>query len=129
MIETDRTRLIRLLKMFSSNFDGEVASAARRAHQLIESRRLDWDELIIKVGAAGSSKERREHRAHATGPIGDIRRCQPLAEHLTEWEADFIESIAGSILEWGRLTPRQRAVLDRVVNKLKLGGLWEGAAW
>jgi hypothetical protein len=126
VIETDRTRLIRLLRMFGSDFDGEVASAARRAHELVASRQLDWDELIIKVGATGSSKERR---SHTTSQIDDIRHCQSLVEHLTEWEADFIESIAGSILEWGRLTPKQQAVLDRITNKLKLAGLWEGEAW
>jgi hypothetical protein len=126
MIESDRTRLIRLLRMFSSDFDGEVASAARRAHELVTSRQLDWDELIIKVGAAGSSRERR---SHTTSQIDDIRRCQSLVEHLTEWEAEFVESIAGSILEWGRLPPKQQAVLDRITNKLKLAGLWEGEAW
>jgi len=50
VIEADRDKLIKCLRMFSSNFDGEVASAARRAHELISSRKLDWDDLIIKPG-------------------------------------------------------------------------------
>jgi hypothetical protein len=54
VIEADRDKLIKCLRMFSSDFDGEVASAARRAHELVSSRKFDWDDLIIRPGSARS---------------------------------------------------------------------------
>jgi hypothetical protein len=127
VIDADRDKLIKCLRMFSSNFDGEVASAARRAHELIVSRSLDWDDLIIKPGRRHEQESQRRH--HSGGTLDDIRHCQSLAEHLTEWEISFVNSIAGSILGWGRLTPKQQTTLDRIVNKMKLAGLWEGEPW
>jgi hypothetical protein len=50
MHDVDRDKLVKLLRMFSSDFDGEVASAARRAHELVKSRALDWDDLLIISG-------------------------------------------------------------------------------
>jgi hypothetical protein len=105
--------------MFSSDFDGEVASAARRAHELINGRKLDWDDLIIRPGR---QREGRDWRA-------EIRRCRELEGHLTFWETNFVNSIAGSIVQWGRLTKKQQAALDRIIVKLKLAGLWGDAQW
>ena len=136
MIEADRYKLIKCLRMFSSNFDGEVASAARRAHELISSRKLDWDDLIIKPGRQreeprhdGFRHDWRRQYQQPNHTIADIRRLQELENHLTSWEAEFVRSIAGSIVEWGRLTEKQQAVLDRIVINLKLAGLWEDAQW
>jgi hypothetical protein len=126
----DRDKLIKCLRMFSSSFDGEVTSAARRAHELIASRKLDWDDLIVKPGRQYDEEPPRQphHWNWNNGPISDIRRCQELGDHLNGWEAEFVASIAASIVEWGRLTEKQQACLDRIVNKLKLAGLWEGEA-
>jgi hypothetical protein len=135
VIEADRDKLIKCLRMFSSSFDGEIASAARRAHELVSGRKLDWDDLIVKPGRQheeprggfGHDWERQYQPPNNT--IADIRRCQELETHLTSWETEFVNSIAGSIVEWGRLTEKQQAVLDRIVTKLKLAGLWEDAQW
>ena len=136
MIEADRDKLIKCLRMFSSHFDGEVASAARRAHELVSSRKLDWDDLIIKPGQQreeprhdGFRYDWRRQYQQSNHTISDIRRCQELEDHLTAWEIEFVNSIAGSMVQWGRLTEKQQAVLDRIVTKLKLAGLWEDAQW
>jgi len=136
VIEADRDKLIKCLRMFSSHFDGEVASAARRAHELVNSRKLG-DDLIILPGRQREEPRhdfrydwRQQHqRSSNTNTINDIRRCQELENHLTDWEAEFVKSIAGSIVQWGRMTEKQAAVLDRIVTKLKLSGLWEDAQW
>jgi hypothetical protein len=128
----DRKKLIKCLRMFSSHFDGEIASAARRVHELVTSRQLDWEDLIGPVGTQRREERREEPRnggRQTNSTIANIRRCQALEEHLTNWEREFIGSIAYSIVDWGRLTERQQAVLDRIVNKLKLAGLWEGEPW
>jgi len=124
MDETARDKLVKVLRMFSSDHDGEVASAARRAHSIVKTLALDWDDLIIRAGA------RKQHRSSAPPPPQDdidivlIKECLEVPQHLTAWENDFLSSIRQSILEWGRLTPKQKAVLDRIVNKLRLNGHW-----
>jgi hypothetical protein len=40
MLTEDRTRLLRLLAMFGSSFDGEVCSAARRSAELLKRLNL-----------------------------------------------------------------------------------------
>jgi hypothetical protein len=119
--ERDRDRLVKILRMFSSNHDGEVAAAARRAHELLKDRALDWDDLIIKGAAQTSRQEERQPES----AIELIRRCADCEAYLNGYEQHFIESIRGSLIEWGRLTPKQRAVLDRIVNKLKMMGVWQ----
>lgn len=136
MFEADRDRLIKILRMFSSNHDGEVAAAARRAHELVKSRSLDWDDLIIPVHTAShnSTGQRRQEYAWEPPPPPPpqedeetflIRRCAERPHCLTTWENEFIQSISESVIEWGHLTVKQRSVLDRIVNKLKLRGVWE----
>jgi hypothetical protein len=125
--ENDRDKLIKILRMFGSNHDGEVASAARRAHDLVKSRALDWDDIIIQVNQA--------HARYSSPPPPPpyepepdeedlIHECAEHGEHLTAWERNFIQDIAESIIEWGQLTSKQRVVLDRIVSKLKLRGVW-----
>jgi len=105
LFEIDRDKLIKCLRMFSSGFDGEVTSAARRAHELIVSRRLDWEDLIIRPGRHQHNEPPQQHhyQDQDNDAIDDIRRCQELGDHLNSWEADFVASIAGSIVERGAL--------------------------
>jgi hypothetical protein len=124
MIEADRDKLVKILRMFGSDHDGEVAAAARRAHKILHDRSLDWDDLIISIKPA-RQKQRREHYVEDDEEADLIRKCAERNLCLTAWENEFVTSISASILEWGRLTPKQRAVLDRIVNKLKLAGAWE----
>ena len=131
--ENDRDRLIKILRMFGSNHDGEIASAARRAHELVRSRALDWDDLIIRVnhGHTGYSApppppppEQEWTDVETVDEETLIHMCAAREAHLTPWERNFITDIGESIIEWGHLTPKQRGVLDRIVTKLKVRGVW-----
>ena len=125
MEETDRDKLIKVLRMFGSDHDGEVAAAARRAHNIIKTHALDWDDLIVKPGQS-TRQSYREPEPHDNADEADmIHRCSERVMCLTAWEREFIDSISASIIEWGRLTPKQRAILDRIVNKLKVRGNWD----
>lgn len=132
MIEADRDKLVKILRMFSSDHDGEVASAARRAHKMVKDRMLDWEDLIIPIQRSDARQDRswkqqwHQEEAHEDDDeAGLIHKCSELNMSLSEWEQEFISSISESIVEWGRLTAKQRSVLDRIVNKLKLRGLWD----
>lgn len=127
MVDVDRDKLVKILRMFGSDHDGEVAAAARRAHQLLRARSLDWDDLIIQVGRQQQQQSRQQRTPEHDDNDEDslIQKCAERERCLTNWENEFIQSISSSILEWGQLTPKQKAVLDRIVNKLKLQGNWE----
>jgi len=137
MFEADRDKLIKILRMFGSSHDGEVASAARRAHELLKGRSLDWDDLIIRIhsNSSGSSystgssshykKPEPEPEPRTDDEADLIHRCAERSKCLTAWENEFIESISESIIEWGHLTQKQRNVLDRIINKLKVRGVWD----
>jgi hypothetical protein len=126
MVENDRTKLIKLLNMFSSDFDGEVCTAARMAHELIRSRQLDWDDLIISPGGTrNGSVEPEDEEEFIPVELEIIRHCIRRGALLSRWEREFLGSIAQSVVEWGRLTPKQRSVLDEIVAKLQANGAWE----
>jgi len=129
--EGERDRLVKVLRMFGSAHDGEVAAAARRAHSILQRHALDWDDLVIPVSQAKTRTNQHSYRPPLPPPEDDeqdepflIRRAQQFLHFLTPWERDFLSSIAESLVEWGHLTERQRAVLDRIGNKLKLRGCW-----
>jgi hypothetical protein len=125
MIESDRTKLIKLLNMFSSSYDGEVANAARMAHELVRSRQLGWDDLIVTPGGSGSVEN-----DFIPVELELIRHCLRRGGLLSQWEREFLGSIAQSVTAWGRLTPKQRSVLDRIIDKLRMNGAWGAqASW
>jgi hypothetical protein len=127
--ESERDKLIKVLRMFGSNHDGEVASAARRAHHIVKKHALDWDDLLMSVNAKARAEQRTRHNYEARDDDSEteaflIRRARQHDQFVTEWEREFLASISDSLVEWGRLTTRQRAVLDRICNKLELRGCW-----
>ena len=133
MEDNERDKLVKVLRMFGSNHDGEVAAAARRAHSIVKKHALDWDDLVLPVKAQGQQqKQKQQYDSDGFADVEDdyneaflIRRAQGFPAHLTQWEREtFLPSIADSLVEWGRLTVKQRAVLDRINNKLKLRGCW-----
>ena len=128
MEEFERDRLIKVLRMFGSNHDGEVAAAARRAHNIINKHSLDWDDLLMSETAPRAERQQSRHHYEPddddNGEAFLIRRARQHDQFLSTWEREFLNSISESLVEWGRLTPKQRAVLDRINNKLQLRGCW-----
>jgi len=128
--ESERDRLVKVLRMFGSTHDGEVAAAARRAHSILQKHALDWDDLVIPVSQAKTRTNQHSYRPppppedEEDDEASLIRRAQQSSGYLSVWERDFLISVAESVVEWGRLTPKQRAVLDRIQTKLKLRGVW-----
>ena len=122
MEETDRDKLIKVLRMLGSDHDGEVAAAARRAHHILKIHALDWDDLIVQ---GGSHTAKKKYEPPENDEAAMIRRCAERPHCMTAWEREFVASISGSIIEWGRLTFKQRIMLDRIVNKMKVQGNWD----
>jgi hypothetical protein len=120
MVENDRDRLIKLLGMLGSHFDGEVVNAARLIHKLVRNRQLEWNDLIVQIGGFRQRPKQRDLFAEEDtydSRMEQIERCRQHATLLSAWERDFIDSIAESIQQWRRLTEKQAAVLDRIVEE------------
>jgi hypothetical protein len=115
----DCERLVKVLRMLSSPHEGESAAAGRRAHEMLKRLGLDWSDVI------GTEKIVIVEKEVSDDDIVElVQRCRVHREELTVWEWDFCGSIAEGLKLWGSLTPKQRAVLDRIIVKLRAKGAW-----
>src|SRR3954454_19865719 len=107
--------------MLGSMHDGEIAAAGRQAERIRREAGLSWGELLsgngdaeIRLLQAERDALRQKLARVRAGQSDDwiepdsvdeaIERCLDFEEYLTDWERDFLPSLAG----WrGRLTPKQ----------------------
>jgi len=104
----DRDRLARVLGMLGSAHDGEIIAAARQAERLRADAGLTWTDIVIPRLSAPQRRQK-------VGPVADLVAF--VLEHgdtLTEWEIGFVEGVARQRF---RLSPKQREILDRLVQK------------
>ena len=83
----DRERLVKLLGMLGSSFQGERDAAACAAQRLLEQHGLTWCQVIAPAAA------------DATRPApGDWRQvvqaCLQRRHFLSRWEIGFLESLS-----------------------------------
>ena len=88
-------RLVKLCGLFSSNGDGERATAARMADDLVRSNGLTWRDLLAPTSSPDLVRWILKH-----------------AEALNEWEASFVSTLRGD------LSPKQKAKLEQIVEKV-----------
>ena len=107
-------KLVKVLGMLGSDYDGEIAAAGRRANQMIKAAGLTWGEVIAPPALPPPRPARRWRRP--VSPSDTAALClQWRDEALTDWEADFCRSIVGR----RRVSEKQAAVLARVVAKVE----------
>lgn len=108
---TSRAKLVGILGMLGSDFDGERAVAALLASRLLKSHGLTWDDLIPPaVGFVAEQSDRDDQP--------DLTLCLRHIRLLTDWEAGFIRSITSR----RRLSPKQSDVLHRIAGTLRARG-------
>jgi hypothetical protein len=100
-------RLIKLLGMLGSAHDGEIAVAGRKAHELLRSLNMTWQEIIL---AKSIVKPTSKLADTVESKLGTVLAC---TEPLTPWERKFAHSINGQT----RLSLKQRDTLDRLYRK------------
>jgi hypothetical protein len=103
-------RLSKLLGMLGSSFDGERAAAAAKAEQLRRDLGMMWTELLQSVASPDPGPERIEVNTD------DLNLALANPEALTEWEQDFVRSIARN---YSTLTAKQAACLARIASKAR----------
>ena len=108
-----RTRLIRLLGMCASAFDGERANAAAMASRLLREAGLSWSDVIggvveWKPPPAPDPWELSPWRRMATEILATGR--------VTAWERNFLDDLLG---RWRSrdLTEKQQRVLSEIYTE------------
>jgi hypothetical protein len=86
-----RTRLVRLLGMLGSDFNGERANAGRLADTLVRSLGLRWDDVIAVAGASEQQRavSPRTRQGRARGHRDAATACLASGCIWTEWERGF----------------------------------------
>ena len=126
---TERARLVALLGMLGSDFDGERASAGLLATRLLKAKGLTWDALITARLATEEPPSRRprpepEREPDADGRTGldwratAARCCSRYPGYLTAWERDFMRGLP----RFPRLSRKQRDTLSGIVQRLRAQG-------
>ena len=117
---TERERLVKLLGMLGSDHDGERASAGLLAARLLRDKGLTWTQVI----SSGPSQTYPRPQASPWQPptstcpssrLGDMRLALNNLASLSEWERDFVRSIA----QRPRWSPKQAARFAEVVDKVR----------
>jgi hypothetical protein len=129
----DLDRLIKLCGLLTSDADGERATAARMASDLLRAHRLTWAEVLRAGGAPTVIREVRvEHGpCPACAAQAQARRswrsavallCRVALEHpdlLNDWERRFVFSVGESV----RLSEKQHAVVMRLLERVLDAGV------
>ena len=93
-------KLTKLCGLFSSDHDGERASAAAKADELVRSNGLRWSDVISMP---------------PTGITAKIRFALGHIDVLSRWEHGFLLGIRHK----AKLTAKQLALLDEIVANVK----------
>lgn len=113
LADADRTRLIRLLGMLGSAFDGERANAAALADKLVRAAGMTWSDVVSGV----------QQRGHYTPPppptsiAGKVDFIFKAKVHLTDWEVTFLSDLRSR----SKLSEKQL----RIFNELLARSGWE----
>jgi hypothetical protein len=123
----DRERLIKLLGILGSDFDGEVAAAGRKAAEFLRQRKLTWENVLSAQSLATTPappprrETRRDNNCLSDWPthwLGALAVCirHSADDRVTDWERSFI----GSLNRQGGRRPsdRQLSILRHITEKV-----------
>jgi hypothetical protein len=123
----DRERLVKLLGLLGSSFDGEIAAAGRKAAQFIRDRKLTWDNVLSAQSPAPSPPPPRRETRRDNNCLTDwpnrwraaLRLCiEHIADpRVTMWERSFIGSL-NSLRSGVWPTNKQLDVLCSITEKV-----------
>jgi len=132
----DKARVIKLLGMLGSAFDGERANATTILQRMAEARRVTLTELIEQAYSSGGSSQQRKPPPPPPPPQDDfedvdkaddlLRMLQQIADNpaiaarvLTPWEINFATDVAGRYSHDYDLSEKQLVVVQKILVKAK----------
>jgi hypothetical protein len=109
-------KLVKVLGMLGSAYDGEVAAAGRRVHSMLQAEGLTWDDVIVPAAPRSEQPQRPPRRwRRGVSPTDTAALCLLWPEVLTDWETNFCRSIVGR----RRISAKQTVVLERLARKVE----------
>ena len=103
-------KLAKVCARFGSNFDGERSTAAKLADQMVREAGLTWPDMIaLRPPTRRRSWREPNHISSA------VDMCLAFPIPLTEWERGFAASVASC----ARFTAKQKAVMERIIDKCR----------
>lgn len=114
----ERTKLVRMLGMLGSEFEGERAAAALKADKLVRSRGLTWEALLDAPPPRPRSSWSYTQPPPLPRDDTDLAVCGRGFHLLTEWEIDFVTNCSRR----AAVSEKQAEVLARVADRLRRAG-------
>lgn len=116
LAKRDRDKLVAILGMLGSDFDGERAAAGLKATELLRARGLTWSDVVpARRGATPPPGQ----PAWCNTRADDLDLCTRHFASLRRWEADYVISFTTTL----RVSPKQRRVLHEIACGLRDRGL------
>jgi hypothetical protein len=113
----ERGKLVKICGMLGSDHDGERASAAKLADDMLRALGLTWDAVIAPKTLSAPHPAENPFRAKAEAERTAWRTKAAVvatSSRVTAWERDF----AKDLLDWtAALSERQQACLDKAYAK------------
>lgn len=106
-------RLVRILGMLGSAHEGERAAAGLMAHRIVSRAGLTWADALAPLLAPHEPDRGYEPSGGFWEHTDDVMFCITNSDILSEWEILFLHSVRN----YRCLTPKQHAVLARIVRK------------
>jgi len=103
----DRQRLAKLLGLLGSDYAGERDAAGLAAHRFVASLGLTWPDVLQPEVVSAANRDFEPWRE-------TVAACLRQPGSLRPWETDFLRSVTS----FGRLSPKQKAALDRIAERV-----------
>jgi len=121
MPQLDRRRLAKLCALLSSDKDGEVLAAARKANQMVRQSGLSWEAVLVALPAPKAKKAPPQPKPPPTpvSPILEkIKFCRRYPGFLYSNEQDFLFTLQRRIKYGNEPTEKQSAWLEKILARI-----------
>ncbi len=109
-------RLVKLLELSDSSFDGEALAATRKANQLLAEHYLRWEQFFNALGADISVEDSPTDEHENASATDLITTIQAKFGSLTVSQKKWFIRLQKAHRRTGRLSARQHRVLADIVR-------------
>jgi hypothetical protein len=110
------SKLVKVLGLLGSAFDGEITAAGRKAHSMLQDAGLIWDDVIVPAAPRPEQPRLSSRRwRRPVSPSDSAALCLQWPEVLDDWETRFCRSIANQ----RRISAKQATILARIIGKVE----------
>jgi len=134
----DKARVIKLLGMLGSAFDGERANATSLLQRMAESRKMSLTELIAAAHGGGAGPQKPKPPPDPSPDFSDLDQADDLlrmlrlcadkptisARVLTPWEINFATDVSARYSHDYDLSEKQMAIVEKILRKASRVFTW-----